>query len=80
MPTRLATLAITALMMWAAPLHGAQLQPTTAAKPAHQLLIIEVTNCYYCRHFRAAVAPIYNKSAHAKMAPLQVRQHSAKRH
>ncbi len=70
MSMRLATLAAIALMIWAPPLHAAQLQPTTAAKPAHQLLIIEVSNCYYCQHFRAAVAPVYNKSAHAKTAPL----------
>jgi thioredoxin-related protein len=42
-----------------------------AAPPAYQVVVFEVAGCTYCRVFRDNVAPLYEASEQARVAPLR---------
>ncbi|MFM1815557.1 MAG: hypothetical protein RLZ98_2252 [Pseudomonadota bacterium] len=73
-----AAIAIAAVTLSAA--HAGEAQKQDA--PRYRMLVFETRNCFYCDHFRYAVAPVYQNSKFAAKAPLQyvdVRQTDMKR-
>lgn len=48
---------------------------TASAEPGktatYKLMVFETRDCFYCQHFRYAVAPVYQQSEFAARAPIE---------